>query len=89
MVVSINSKHAFVSSGKNIGLSILEVLLCAAVGDLALSKNMCDWGFLNTVLLPPFLAKAVVLDGQASAAELLDIFGIKILERRSESTTNE
>ena len=39
-----------------IRLPITEVLLCAAVNNLARSKNQRGWTLCNTFLLPAFLA---------------------------------
>ena len=38
---------------------------------------------LNAILLPPFLVKAVILDGQASLTDIPKIFTTNILEHRT------
>ena len=40
---------------------------------------------MKAVLVPPFLSDVVILDGQASATELLETFADKILEHQKES----
>ena len=54
-VVLIDIERAFAGYGKNICLLTTEVLLRAATGKLAKSKNIWDWKYINAVLLPPFL----------------------------------
>ena len=66
-VLYIDAKRGFAVSGDKIRLPITEVLLCAIVGDLALSNKLRDWTSLNAILLPPFLTEAVILDGEISA----------------------
>ena len=44
---------------------------------------------MKAVLLPPFLTKAVVLDGQTSLSELLNILTAKISECGSKAAANE
>ena len=46
---------------------VMEVLLRAAVDDLARSKKIRDWVLMNDFLLPPFLTEKVVLDDETSA----------------------
>ena len=73
-IVSIDMVTAFAPDGDNIRLLITEVLLCAASGNLALSKNHWYWTLRNAVLLPPFLAEVVILNRALDAGELLKIF---------------
>ena len=54
---------AFAADGENIRLTIAEVLLCAAAGDLARSKNQRDLTPRKAILLPPFLTEATILHG--------------------------
>ena len=42
-MVSIDAERAFTSSGEKIRLLVTEVLLCTAIGDLALSKKLSYW----------------------------------------------
>ena len=88
VVVSINTKRAFDSAGEHIRLPVTEVLLCAAVGNIARLKNLRDWALLNAVPLPPFLMEAAILDGKTSSAELIKIFTAKIVEHGSEAAAN-
>ena len=60
--------------GDKIRLPVTEVLLRAAVSDLAQSKNQQDWMLHNAVLLLTFLTEAIILDGGLDAEELLEIF---------------
>ena len=66
--------------GDKIRPPITEVLLRAAAGNLARSKNQWEWTPRNTVLLPPFLMKAKILDGQTTAEELLKIVACSVTE---------
>ena len=43
---------------------------------------------LYTVLFPPFLAKAAVLDGETSVMDLIKVFISKISDRGSEASTD-
>ena len=52
-------------------IPVMEVLLCAATCSLARLKKLHNWVALNSVLLPPFLTKVVILDVQASSKELI------------------
>ena len=60
-MISFNTDIAFAADGDKIRLPIAEVLLRAAAGDLARSKNQRDWQYRNAVLLPPFLAEAAIV----------------------------
>ena len=80
-VVSFNLEIAFAPDGEKIRLPIAEVLLRAAAGNLARSKNQCDWRSLNAVLLLPFLTEVAILHGESDAGELLKIFARSITER--------
>ena len=62
-VIYFNTDIAFAADGDKIRLPIAEVLLCAAAGDLARSKNQRDWTSRNSVLLLPFLTEAAILHG--------------------------
>ena len=44
---------------------------------------------LNALLLPPFLTKAVILEGETASGELLNIFAAKIAERGLQYATKE
>ena len=81
MVVSINSKCDFSKVSEKFCLPIMEVILCSAVSNLALSNNLHNWVSLNAVLLSQFLLNVVIFDGQVSATELLKIFTANILDR--------
>ena len=72
----------FAKDGKNIRLSMTEVLIRAATSDLAKSKNPRNWTSRNTLLLPPFLTEIVVTDGDTVAEALLKIFSRKPKSRR-------
>ena len=82
-VVSIYSERAFASTCKKIRLPAIEVLLCATTGNLTRSKKLKEWVFQNSILFPPLLAEAVVLDFNTSDTELLKIFSAKIADHRS------
>ena len=88
-VVTINDDCNFTGAGDKIHLTTTKVLLRAAVGDLSKSNKLCNCAVLNSLLLLPFLTKAVVLEGETAAGELLKTFADKILEHGSESTTKE
>ena len=81
MVVSIDVKSAFARASEENCLPVMEVLISAAVRNLAHSKNLRDWALLNAVLLLSFITDVVVLDGKTSAPELLNIFAVKIVKR--------
>ena len=63
----------------------MEVLLRAAAGDLARSKKQRYCTSCNAVLLPPFLTKAAILQGESDAGELLKIFTRSIMEWASDA----
>ena len=79
-VISLNIDNDFDADDDMIHLPITEVLLRAATGDLARSKKQRDWTPRNAVLLPPFLRKAAILQGDSDAGELLKIFACSITE---------
>ena len=85
MVVSIKSEYDFYKFSEKVCLPIMEVILCSAVSNLALSNKLHNWVSLNTVLLPQFLTKVVILDGQVSATDLLKIFTANILDHWTEA----
>ena len=61
-VVLIYIKRAFAGEGEKIRLLTKEVLFCAAAGDLAKSKKICDGASRNSIIFPPFLTKTLVID---------------------------
>ena len=61
-VVSIDINIAFTINGKKIRHPIPEVLLHAAAGDLMRLNNQRYWTLRSTVLLPPFLTEAEILN---------------------------
>ena len=77
-MVLIGVERAFMGDGKKIRLPTTEVLLCAAVGDLAKYKNLQDLTSVNPFLLRPFLTEAVVTNREAAAEVLLKPFVEKI-----------
>ena len=83
-VISLNLEIAFATEGEKIRLPITDVLLCAAAGDLARSKNQRDCPSLNAVLLPPFLTEFSILHGESDKGELLKIFARSITEWASD-----
>ena len=89
-MIYLNIEIAFAADGGNICLPIAEVLLRAAAGDLARSKNHRDWTPRNAVLLPPFLTEAAILHGDLDAGDLLNIFSCSITElAKEEDITSE
>ena len=84
MVVSINTKREFDREGIQIRIPIMEILICADVIKLVHSKKQHNWVPLNSVLLPPFLTKAVNLDGKQPMVYILKLFSYKILENWTE-----
>ena len=84
-VISFNIEIAFVTDGENIHLLIAEVLLRAAAGNLARSKKQRNWNSRNTVLLPPFLTEAAILQGELDVGKLLKIFARSITEWASDA----
>ena len=83
--VYVDAECASASAINNICLSVKEVLLCAAVGNLARSKKLRGWVSLNAILLPPFLTEAVILYGKTSTTELLKTFAANTMKGRSEA----
>ena len=89
-VISLKIEIAFAADGNKISLTIVEVLLHAAAGDLTRSKKQRDWTLCNTVLLPPFLTEVVILHGKLDAGKLLKIFARFITEwTKDKDTTSE
>ena len=88
-VVSINAESALYIANKKILLPVTEVLLSAAISVLMYSKNLRGWASLNSVLLPPFLTKAVTLEVDMAAGELLKTFAINIAKHRLDSAADE
>ena len=80
-MVSINIERAFTGNGKKICLLTTDVLLRAAAGELAKSKNLQDWTARNAVLLPPFLKEI--------AETLLKILAKRISENEAENSAEE
>ena len=70
----------FSADRENICLPIIEILLCAATGDLASSRNQQYCMPRNSILLPPFLMEAAILNRESDAGELLNIFSSSITE---------
>ena len=70
----------FSTDGDKIYLPIVEVLLCAAAGNLARSKKQRDWTPHNAVLLPPFIMKSAILHEESDEGNLLKIFSRSITE---------
>ena len=62
----VNSDIAFANAGDNIRIPIAGVILGATAGDLKRSKKQRYWVALNTILLPPFLTEAAILDGKTA-----------------------
>ena len=54
-VISIDADIAFANSGDKTRLPVTELLLRAAVGNLARPKKQRIWVAINAVILPPFL----------------------------------
>ena len=88
-MVTINAESAFTGSGDKIHLITSKVLLRDAIRDFSKLKKLCNWAALNVILLPPFLTKAVILEVETAAEELLKAFSNKIVERVLESATKE
>ena len=84
-VISFKIKITFAADGDKIRLLIEEVLLRAAVGDLARSKKQGDLTPRNTVLLSPFLTEAAILYGKLDTGKLLKIFARSIAEWASDA----
>ena len=89
-VIYLKIEIAFTADGDKICLPIAEVLLCAAAGDLALSKKHREWTPRNAVLLPPSLTEATTVYGKSDTGDLLKIFVCSITKwAKDEDTTNE
>ena len=78
----------FATDSNKIRTPITEVILRAAAGNLARSKNQQEWTPRNAVLLLPFLTEATVLNGELDAGELLNIFACSITEWEKEGETS-
>ena len=63
-MVTINAEHAFSVVVDKILLPTTKVLLRAAVVNISKLNHHRDWAVLNAVLVPPSLAKVVVLEGE-------------------------
>ena len=63
---------------EGICLLILEVLICAASGNLACSKKQRYWTPRTSFPRPPFLTEAAILHGESDAGKLLKIFARSI-----------
>ena len=84
MVVFIGAEFALSRAVNKICPLIMEVLLCAADGDIAYLKKIRDWLVLNTFLLPLLLTNAVIMDVQDYATELLTTFYSNTVEHSME-----
>ena len=62
-MVSIDIELTFAGNGETIRLQTTEVLVRAAAGELAKSKNLRDWTSRNAVLLLPFLTEIALTNG--------------------------
>ena len=89
-VIYLKIEIAFAVNGDNIRIPIAEVLLCAAASNLTRSKKQRDWTPRNTILLPPFLKEAAILQRDSDTDELLKIFARSIMEwAKGEENTRE
>ena len=84
--LSIGTEFSFASASDKICLSITEVLLFSTVVNLVKSKHLCNWVILNAVLIPPFLAKALIHDRKTSITELFEAFSNKIVEYQTRNS---
>ena len=75
-VATINAERALTGAGNKIRL-----------GNLSRSKKLRYQAAPNAVLIPTFLTKEVVLEGDMALGELLKTFSAKIVERESEYAT--
>ena len=87
--VSTNNDIYSVNDSNNIRIPVTNVLLCAAVGNLSISKKKRYWVALNSMIIPKFLTEATILDGETSAEKLLRVFVSKsqINQQRRKSTS--
>ena len=83
-VISLKIDIFFATDDDKIRVPIVEVLLCAATGDLARSKKQQDWTPRNAVLLLPFVMEDAILHGESDVGELLNNFARSITERVKE-----
>ena len=80
----------FSADGDKTRLTVAEVLLRAATGNLVRSEKQRDWTLRNAVLLLPFLTEAPILRGKLIAGELLNVFARSIMDwAKEEDTTSE
>ena len=79
-VISLKIEIDFAADGNKIRISVTEVLLHTAAGDLAHSNKQRDWTPRNAFLLTPFLTEDMILHGESDAGELLKIFSRSITE---------
>ena len=83
-LVLINAEIAFAISGDKIYLLVTEAILRTAAGNLARSKKERNWAPLKTILISPFLTEKMILDGDTSLEDLLNIFARGITDRTAE-----
>ena len=74
---------------EKIRLSVAEVILHAAGGNLARSKKQHNWTPINSFLLLPFLMEAEIIDGETTAEELFKIFARSITEISEEGEDDD
>ena len=84
-MVSIDIKHDFTGDGEKIRLLTTEVLLRAAAGELAKSKNIRNWTSMNVVVLPPFLTEIALTDGETAAEAIIKIFAERTNRQEAEN----
>ena len=84
-MVSIDIKHDFTGDGEKILLLTTEVLLRAAAGELAKSKNIRNWTSMNVVVLPPFLTEIALTDGETAAEAIIKIFAERTNRQEAEN----
>ena len=90
-VVFINMDIDFAEDNNKIRLPITEVLLCADASDLVRLTKQRDWAPCNAAPLPPFLAKAAILNEELDAFDLLRIFARSMTEwsKEGENTSGD
>ena len=88
-VVLIGIKRAFAVDGEKILLLTMEVLLHTTTGDLKKSSKLRNWTFRNAILLPKFLTKTVVTNGETAEEDLLKIFAENIKADEMENAPEE
>ena len=87
-MVSINIERAFAEDSKKICPARMEVLFCAATGELAKSKKLGDWTARKAILLPSFLTEIALTDRETTAEALLKIFAEKINKQEAENAAD-